>query len=203
MPVVTRVTSTSSRVVQAGEELPDFDPAAFLVVLDDPAVAAAFREDLRETRWLEITRFPAIVVRPGAGERAILILGHRPFGVLHAAVCEMLGLIAQPAPDPVDPVAYLKRWGSATRWEIATAAELDPTACEQRLAADAGLAGRVLRRYLPHVSDVLLSIAPDEELGAADESLRHERGETGARALSQVVHVQPEGQERPEMEPSP
>lgn len=144
----------------AMQELPRFDPAVFLGALHDPAVAGAFREDLREARWLEITRFPAVVLRRPRGHRAILILGHRRFDVLHAAVVEMLGRDEQRSPSPPDAVGYLERWSSATRWEIATAVELDPAACEERLTADAGLVDRILRRDLAHADDVLLRIAP-------------------------------------------
>jgi len=103
----------------------DFDVQRFAAALDDPTIHDAFRGDLREARWLGVTRFPALVIRrtDDHAERrpAILILGHRPFSILHAAMLEVLGEASRPPPAPPDVRSYLARWGSVTRWELATA----------------------------------------------------------------------------------
>src|SRR3546814_21114374 len=60
-----------------------FDSARFREDFDGAGAAAAFREDLKEARYLGIGRFPALAMsRPG--DPGILLVGYRPYEALPA-----------------------------------------------------------------------------------------------------------------------
>lgn len=58
-----------------------FDAGRFADDLDGEAAAAAFRDDLMQTRYRQIGRFPALVVSTREGRSALLV-GYRPYAVL-------------------------------------------------------------------------------------------------------------------------
>lgn len=67
---------------ELAEQHPEcFDARRFAGALDGEEAAAAFREDLMQARYRQISRFPALVVSSKEGPAALLI-GYRPYDVL-------------------------------------------------------------------------------------------------------------------------
>src|SRR5690606_23189274 len=54
-----------------------FDPARFLEDLDNPSTYNAFREDIKQARYLGIGRFPALTLRASEGP-GVIVVGYRP-----------------------------------------------------------------------------------------------------------------------------
>lgn len=104
-----------------------FDPDRFSDDLDGPEAGAAFREDLREARYLGLTRTPALTLRRADGEgKTLLLVGYRPYDVLRRAL-DHLGL--EPERQAPCPGAYAAFWGGATEREIAEALDHDAPRC--------------------------------------------------------------------------
>jgi predicted DsbA family dithiol-disulfide isomerase len=80
---------------------------------------AAFREDLKDASYRAIGRFPAFVLR-GAGGRAVLLMGYRPYPVFREALAAVAPDL-EPSRTAADPVAYALHWGSITAAEVAEA----------------------------------------------------------------------------------
>jgi len=70
--------------LETGEALP-FDAQLFRTDLDSEVAREAFRDDLKETRYREVGRFPTLILRANGG-RGILLAGYRPFDVLRSAL---------------------------------------------------------------------------------------------------------------------
>lgn len=97
----------SSRVVP-------FEVEQFRNDLASEAAQEAFREDLKETRYREVGRFPTLIFRASHGS-GVLLAGYRPYDVLHAAVLRVaprLDQEAEPFADADDPAS---RVGSGAR----------------------------------------------------------------------------------------
>ncbi|HEY9877451.1 MAG TPA: DsbA family protein [Leptolyngbyaceae cyanobacterium] len=110
-----------------------FNPQQFQADLDHPASLEAFREDVKESRYLGISRFPALVFRGGSG-KALLIVGYRPYPVLKDAIAT-LSPNTYPLQEATDPVAYARYWGRITATEVAVALNLPLDETQHRLAA--------------------------------------------------------------------
>lgn len=80
---------------------------------------AVFREDLKDASYRNIGRFPAFVLR-GAGGRAVLLVGYRPYPVFREALAAVAPDL-EPVRTAADPVAYARYWGSITAAEVAEA----------------------------------------------------------------------------------
>lgn len=98
-----------------GLERPEyFDAERFAAALDGAEASAAFRQDIREARYLRIGRFPALVLHR-TGSRPKLLTGWRPFADLFAQVAEI-------APEAdgatiVDLASAIASWREMTRRE--------------------------------------------------------------------------------------
>jgi predicted DsbA family dithiol-disulfide isomerase len=113
--------------------LPSFDPGQFVADLDHPQVLEAFRSDIKEVRYRNISRFPTFILRPAAGA-AVLLVGYRPYAALHAAVAALaLALVFSPVSGAAEE--YLRLWGSATVQEIAEACSWERPAAAAALQA--------------------------------------------------------------------
>jgi predicted DsbA family dithiol-disulfide isomerase len=66
------------------------DSVRFERDLDDAPALEAFREDLKETRYRGIGRFPTLVLQR-AGARGLMLIGYRPYDVLRSAVLHLAG----------------------------------------------------------------------------------------------------------------
>ena len=94
--------------------------------LDGPAAAAAFREDLREARYLGLTRFPALTLRrtDGAGH-TLLLVGFRPYDVLRRALHHLAPELEPErmarCPGPTRPTGAAPRTGRSRRRSTTTA----------------------------------------------------------------------------------
>lgn len=77
-----------------------FDPERFRSDFASEAAQEAFRDDLKETRYREIGRFPTLVFRAPHGS-GVLLAGYRPYAALRAALLHVApGLeAAQSFPD--------------------------------------------------------------------------------------------------------
>ena len=122
-PAVLRALARS--VADARPDLLDF--SRFSTDLDGPEAEAAFRDDLREARYLGLTRTPALTLRRADGAddgqgRTLLLVGYRPYDVLRCAL-DHLGLAPERRAD--DPDVYAAFWGGATDREITEALGLD------------------------------------------------------------------------------
>lgn len=102
-----------------------------------PEAAAAFRDDLREGRYLGLTRFPALTLHRadgGVGDaeggegRVLLLVGYRPYDVLRRALDHLVpGL--EPERRAPCPGAYAAYWNGATEREVAEALDHDGPRC--------------------------------------------------------------------------
>ena len=89
------------------------DAAEFRRALDDGEALAAFRSDLGDTRYREIGRFPTLIVR-GHSERAVILVGHRPYTALLEAVRLVApGIALRLLPSSAEE--YVNFWQDATR----------------------------------------------------------------------------------------
>ncbi len=134
------------------EEVPLLDAERFHADLNDDSTNHAFREDLKDVRWREIGRFPSLILR-GVNDRAILIVGYRPYSVLLDAV-HALAPDAHPQRPIDDPVAYVKHWGRLTTREVAEITDGDVQTAERKLA-DAQAGGEVERIDIPNARQAL------------------------------------------------
>ena len=125
-------------LVQIAEELAEaddggWDVGRFARELDEPDTAERFREDVKEARYREIARFPALVLTPAEG-RAILLVGWRPYPVLRRALAAARpGL--EPARRPDGVTALLRTWARATAEEISAALDRPLASVRAELAA--------------------------------------------------------------------
>lgn len=91
----------------------EFDAAQFRADLGSEAAQDAFREDLKETRYREVGRFPTLIFRVPRG-RGVLLAGYRPYSALRSALLHVApGLNLEPeqeADDAEIPVGH----GAAT-----------------------------------------------------------------------------------------
>ncbi len=70
----------------------DFDAARFAADFRGEEAKNAFREDLMETRFREIGRFPTLTFRARGESRSIVLMGYRPFEVLEEALLHAAGV---------------------------------------------------------------------------------------------------------------
>jgi putative protein-disulfide isomerase len=102
------------------EKALDFDE--FLAAWESPEAEAAFREDLKEVRFMEIGRFPTLIFhRPGS--RGLALTGYRPSAALYQGLAKFAPEMAPPEhmPEPLridDLPAYIARWKSVTLREL-------------------------------------------------------------------------------------
>lgn len=73
---------------EPGDGKPTLDLPQFVADLDAPATLEAFREDLRETRYRGIGRFPTFTMH-GPGGRGVMLVGYRPYDTLHEALARV------------------------------------------------------------------------------------------------------------------
>ncbi|MEO3435057.1 DsbA family protein [Inquilinus sp. CAU 1745] len=102
--------------IASGEAAGGLDVARFEADLDGGAARKAFHEDLKEARYLEIGRFPTLILRgPGGGRR--VLTGWRPYDALEAAILALAPELG-PGNHPADPERYAACWPSITRREM-------------------------------------------------------------------------------------
>lgn len=76
----------------------------------------AFAEDLKQVRYLGITRYPALTLNQ-PGQPGLLIVGYRPYEALEATLLKVApGL--EPARRMKDAAEYSEYWGGATAREV-------------------------------------------------------------------------------------
>lgn len=114
----------------------------FRWTLADPAVIEAFRDDVKEARYRDIGRFPALILRSRSGGAALLV-GWRPYDALRAAV-ERAAPGLKPLRRPVCIAQYVHHWGRVSPNEVAVAFDLDLSDAQNAL--DACVEAGVLRR---------------------------------------------------------
>jgi protein-disulfide isomerase-like protein with CxxC motif len=110
----------------AAETPEDFDAVRFASDLDSPAAQEAFRDDLKLARYLEIGRFPALVLRLPGDPRALLLVGYRPYAILRAAL-ERLAPQIRPVRKLGDRAEYQAYWGNVLERELAEAMQSAPS----------------------------------------------------------------------------
>lgn len=81
-----------------------------------PAAVEAFREDLREARYLEIGRFPSLVLVE-EGKAIAVMTGYRPYSTLREAIGGLLPS-SVPAREIKSREEYAAYWGRITPQEI-------------------------------------------------------------------------------------
>ncbi len=117
--------------------------------IEEPA-RADFRDDLRDVRYRELGRFPALMLETAeqraseAETRKLLIVGWRPYEVLRKAV-ERAAPGVEPVRDASHPVDMVEAWGTGTAPEVATMCDIALETVRSLLdeAVDAGrLVGR-------------------------------------------------------------
>lgn len=84
--------------------------------------ADAIRHDLKETRYLEIGRFPTLIVR-GPASRSILLVGYRPYPLLLSALRHVAPDLQPERVLPATPGEYAASWDRITPREVESAFE--------------------------------------------------------------------------------
>jgi len=133
----------------------------FRWTLADPAVIEAFRDDVKEARYRDIGRFPALILRSRSGGAALLV-GWRPYDALRAAV-ERAAPGLTPLRRPGCIAQYVHHWGRISTNEVAVAFDMDLAEAHDALAAcvEAG----VLRRLNLERGELFEACAAVSEFG--------------------------------------
>lgn len=63
-----------------------FDAALFTEQLDDERVITAFKSDLQETQYRNITRFPTLLISSPDKKQSVLLTGNRPYDAVKACI---------------------------------------------------------------------------------------------------------------------
>jgi putative protein-disulfide isomerase len=141
----------------AGDAPRALDLERFTRDLTGEAAGALFRDDLKEARYLGISRFPTLVLgRPGG--RSAALVGYRPWSALAEAIAQMAPelepLVAQP--PSADPLDYALAWGRITAREAAEGVGIETAAAERALdeAAEAGRLRRSGHLFLAAIEPV-------------------------------------------------
>ncbi len=113
--------------------LPVFDADQFAADLDNPEVLESFRTDIKGARYLEISRFPTLVLQ-AAGDRKAILVGYRPYGALQEALVALAPTLHF-TPAQGSAGDYLRTWGSATVQEVAEMYGLERQAAAEALDA--------------------------------------------------------------------
>jgi predicted DsbA family dithiol-disulfide isomerase len=100
----------------------EFDLHRFQLDLETQVSAEAFRQDLQQTRYREIGRFPALAITTAAGQ-GVLLIGYRPYAALYNALMHVAPTL-QPVRQERTIAAYVAFWERVTVREIAEAFEL-------------------------------------------------------------------------------
>lgn len=109
------------------------DVPRLLADLRGEGAADAFREDLKDTGYREIGRFPTLILRVPSGH-ATIVVGHRPYDALLEAIAYIAPTV-QPQRSVTDLIEYARTWGSLTLAEAAEAAGGDQNAAATLEAA--------------------------------------------------------------------
>jgi predicted DsbA family dithiol-disulfide isomerase len=68
-------------------EYPDvFDAVLFEQQLNDERVVTAFKSDLQETQYRNITRFPTLLISSADKKKSVLLTGNRPYEAVKACI---------------------------------------------------------------------------------------------------------------------
>lgn len=102
---------------EAPEQPHRFDADRFASDLQRKEAREAFREDLQRSRYLQIGRYPTLVVRRPGEQRGLLLTGYRPYASLWSAVQHVDDRL-QPLSQNADRTAYEARWGSVLDREL-------------------------------------------------------------------------------------
>lgn len=95
----------------------EFDAARFAADLHSRPALDAFREDLRRGRYLEIGRYPTLIVRRAGEERGLLLVGYRPYDSLRKALCHVDDRLEWSEHAPSSD-QYKTYWGSVLEREL-------------------------------------------------------------------------------------
>ncbi|MFW5972656.1 MAG: DsbA family oxidoreductase [Bacteroidota bacterium] len=103
---------------QLDHDMPEtFSVESFEKELHAKEATQAFRDDLSEARYRNITRFPTLIFRKRTGE-GLMIVGFRPYEAMESV---LLQLAPDLRPDRVPPTtdAYSSFWGGTVEPELA------------------------------------------------------------------------------------
>lgn len=111
-----------------------FDSARFRADYAAPACMEALRQDLREAAYVDIGRFPTLLLHHGGG-RSLILVGYRPYSALQAALAHLEPRLERRADLPPAELAlvYTTHWGSVTAREVAEILDGDTTRAEALL----------------------------------------------------------------------
>ncbi|MBE9127269.1 MULTISPECIES: DsbA family protein [unclassified Coleofasciculus] len=125
-----------------------FNSEQFQQEFDSQEAINAFREDIKDARYRDIGRFPALIMRPITG-RAILLVGYRPYKELRKALAHVAPE-SNPVRSVTDAIAYASYWGRITAREVAEALDLELDATQTVLddAVEQGILIKSDRVYL-------------------------------------------------------
>lgn len=110
LELAEELTAHSSKPEAEGGAL---NVAAFRGALESGVALAALREDLRDTKYRDIGRFPTLIIR-GRETSGVVLVGFRPYDVLAEAVRQVAG--AEPSASSCTPTAtqYRTFWQGVT-----------------------------------------------------------------------------------------
>jgi putative protein-disulfide isomerase len=100
----------------ASEEPKVLDAERLRHDLEDRAALDALREDIKELRYLEIGRFPALTLRRPGGA-GVIIVGYRPYDALLAALARVAPEL-EPVRRALSRTEYEAYWGGCTAREL-------------------------------------------------------------------------------------
>jgi predicted DsbA family dithiol-disulfide isomerase len=94
----------------------ELDIEKFCADMMGEAGKAAFRKDMQEVKYYQVTRFPTLILK-SEKNAPLMIMGCQPYGVLLGAIKKLRHDI-QPVHKIIDPNAYSKFWGNITHREL-------------------------------------------------------------------------------------
>jgi predicted DsbA family dithiol-disulfide isomerase len=98
-----------------------FDAEGFEREVDSGVALERFREDLRDTSYRRIGRFPTLIVRAAGSGEGVIIVGYRPYELLRAAIEHVAPAAFDGARQATNVSEYAEHWERTTAREIAEA----------------------------------------------------------------------------------
>lgn len=131
--------------IAASRGVQTFDSARFRADYAAPVCMEALRQDLRDAAYVDIGRFPTLLLHHRGG-RSLILVGYRPYSALQAALEHLEPRLERRAdlPPAELALAYTTHWGSVTAREVAEVLD-GKTARAEALLEDLVRGGRLTK----------------------------------------------------------
>lgn len=111
---------------ELGLEFPHvFNPETFASDLHSTLVKTKFTDDLKEIRFHQIGRFPTFIIKNTQTDKAVIIVGYRPYNILLDAISTITAKLA--LRKKIDIQDYKRHWIKITERELKEVSESEFT----------------------------------------------------------------------------